>query len=346
MSILAEPRRKQKISVDPQNQSWIRDEGKYGKKLMEKMGWTSGKGLGKTESGMADNIKLNPNTDSRGLGSDGRGYDHVWIEHQDNFNALLEQLNSQVAAVAPVGKEPKSFNLEEISKKSRARIHYHKFTRGKDLSSKSADDLACIVPVVHGKSKLKKLKMDKSVEEEQAKTENGVKTEVSDETTLSPAKETFNGTVSKESTTDYFSRRMAELKAKAQITVQTEETVATIESSLEAADPVVEEAPSAENENATKSEKKKKRKRDASPSPVTEEIPEPVLETENDPKLEENEIIAAEEPKKKKKSKKEKQEPVEEIQETSEVLTSEPTEGVEEKRKKRKKSKREDAVEG
>ena len=42
MSMLAEPRRRQKWSLNPRGNLWSKDEDKVGKKLMEKMGWKSG----------------------------------------------------------------------------------------------------------------------------------------------------------------------------------------------------------------------------------------------------------------------------------------------------------------
>jgi len=39
---LAEPRRRQKWTVNPRGNLWANDESKFGQKLMEKMGWEKG----------------------------------------------------------------------------------------------------------------------------------------------------------------------------------------------------------------------------------------------------------------------------------------------------------------
>jgi hypothetical protein len=65
-SMLAEPRQKQRISVDPQNLGWAGDESRVGKQMMEKMGWRGG-GLGRKEEGMRENLKLKANRTQKGL---------------------------------------------------------------------------------------------------------------------------------------------------------------------------------------------------------------------------------------------------------------------------------------
>lgn len=44
----------------------ILDSNKFGQKLLEKMGWTSGKGLGKQENGVTEHVKVSLKTDSKG----------------------------------------------------------------------------------------------------------------------------------------------------------------------------------------------------------------------------------------------------------------------------------------
>ncbi|XP_051909511.1 PIN2/TERF1-interacting telomerase inhibitor 1 isoform X2 [Hippocampus zosterae] len=145
MSMLAEPRRKQKWSVDPRNSAWSNDESKFGQKMLERMGWSKGKGLGKSEQGAVDHIKVKVKNNSYGLGANGSQEDN-WIAHQDDFNDLLAQLNNchgqNCTETQP--EEQKGFSLEEKSKTSKKRVHYMKFTQGKDLSSRSSTDLNCI----------------------------------------------------------------------------------------------------------------------------------------------------------------------------------------------------------
>ncbi|MEJ1280409.1 PIN2/TERF1 interacting telomerase inhibitor 1 [Cricetulus griseus] len=146
MSMLAEPRRKQKWTVDPRNTAWSNDDSKFGQRMLEKMGWSKGKGLGAQEQGATEHIKVKVKNNNLGLGATNNNEDN-WIAHQDDFNQLLAALNtchSQETADSSDNKEKKSFSLEEKSKNSKNRVHYMKFTKGKDLSSRSETDLDCI----------------------------------------------------------------------------------------------------------------------------------------------------------------------------------------------------------
>ncbi|TMW44894.1 hypothetical protein DOY81_010030 [Sarcophaga bullata] len=175
--MLAEPRSKRSYILAPRGKPLYEDEDRFGTKLLQKMGWSKGKGLGREETGTQDFLRVRYKNDAKGLGFVGR--DDQWTQHEESFSGLLntlngeEENNSEAKKVsrdesedeAPrigfgfqtetVNEEVKSKNvklkekisgisLEEKSKQSRARVHYKKFTRGKDLSQYSEKDLANI----------------------------------------------------------------------------------------------------------------------------------------------------------------------------------------------------------
>lgn len=152
------------------------DSDRFGTKMLEKMGWSKGKGLGANLDGEQNFIRVAHKADTRGMGFSDR--DDQWTQHEDEFNSLLKSLdNSRGGSMAAseneaeedddggfacVGfgfksnekKKEKSVasvtstlsgkSLEEQSKSSKARVHYKKFTRNKDLSRYSEKDLANI----------------------------------------------------------------------------------------------------------------------------------------------------------------------------------------------------------
>ncbi|CAG8597308.1 16347_t:CDS:2 [Funneliformis mosseae] len=73
---LAEPRIKQRISADPRNLAWSNgsvsfneNQDKFGYRMLSKMGWLPGKGLGVNEDGAKEHIKLSLKQDNLGVGA-------------------------------------------------------------------------------------------------------------------------------------------------------------------------------------------------------------------------------------------------------------------------------------
>uniref|UniRef100_T1GD82 G-patch domain-containing protein n=1 Tax=Megaselia scalaris TaxID=36166 RepID=T1GD82_MEGSC len=131
--------------------------------MLEKMGWTKGKGLGAKEDGSKDFIRIRHKSDNEGFGYEAR--DDQWTQHEKDFTGLLNNLhgesdenNEEPEQASSLGfgfqatKSTKESmkdkltgkSLVEMSKTSRARVHYQKFARGKDLSRASEKDLANI----------------------------------------------------------------------------------------------------------------------------------------------------------------------------------------------------------
>ncbi|XP_038655912.1 PIN2/TERF1-interacting telomerase inhibitor 1 [Scyliorhinus canicula] len=204
MAMLAEPRRKQKWSVDPRNNTWSNDESRFGQKMLEKMGWSKGKGLGAREQGSTENIKVQVKNNTVGLGA-AKNYEDNWIAHQDEFNKLLSELNDcHGQNDSPVTEGKTTFSLEEKSKSSKKRVHYQKFTKGKDLSSRSSTDLACIFG--------KRSKRVRGPREQEKQEKNDACLVPVDDPKAASATEEINTVTSSITVQEYFANRMAQLK--------------------------------------------------------------------------------------------------------------------------------------
>ncbi|XP_014803884.1 PREDICTED: PIN2/TERF1-interacting telomerase inhibitor 1 [Calidris pugnax] len=203
MAMLAEPRRRQKWSVDPRNSAWSKDESKFGQKMLEKMGWSKGKGLGAQEQGNTEHIKVQVKNNTLGLGA-AINHEDNWIAHQDDFNQLLAELNDchgQGETESSVNNRKKTFSLEEKSKSSKKRVHYMKFAKGKDLSSRSEDDLSCIFG-----------KRQKSMKTQEDLTSPESQEEKQGNNWLSEPRDGYNTVKSVLTVQEYFAKRMAKLK--------------------------------------------------------------------------------------------------------------------------------------
>ncbi|XP_033846961.1 PIN2/TERF1-interacting telomerase inhibitor 1 [Periophthalmus magnuspinnatus] len=311
MSMLAEPRRKQKWSVDPRNSAWSKDDSKFGQKMLERMGWSKGKGLGRSEQGATEHIKVKVKNDSYGLGANASHEDN-WIAHQDDFNELLAQLNSCHGQndnnVSPP-EEQKGFSLEEKSKTARKRVHYMKFTKGKDLSSRSEKDLNCIF----GKRGLSK-------EQDQESNSSESQEEKEETAVIAPTgldTESIANTVTSTLTMqEYFAQRMARLK-KAHGQAPTSDT----------SEKSGENSPMYDANNCSMEPKKKKKKKDnkkaADEAEVSEKCEAPVSE--------EQKLLEQRNPEKKKKKKRKMLENEQPLTPEEELLPS--------KKKKNKKHK-------
>ncbi|CRK89609.1 CLUMA_CG003293, isoform A, partial [Clunio marinus] len=147
-------RKKQVLVLQPRGKALYEDDSSFGSRMLAKMGWNKGQGLGKEQHGNLEFIQIRYKNNANGLGYDGLK-DNQWTENESQFDDLLKKLNGSSSS----NNEDKNINelrnvksLEEKSKRSRARVHYKKFTRGKDVHSYSEKDLANIL----GKKTLKR----------------------------------------------------------------------------------------------------------------------------------------------------------------------------------------------
>ncbi|RKP27895.1 G-patch domain-containing protein, partial [Syncephalis pseudoplumigaleata] len=91
---------KQRISRDPNNLVWSNDTSKFGFKMLEKMGWAPGKGLGKDEQGVVEHLKVSLKEDQLGVGADKKTVDN-WISNSSGFEDVLKRLNGTTTTSEP-----------------------------------------------------------------------------------------------------------------------------------------------------------------------------------------------------------------------------------------------------
>ncbi|CAM9436053.1 unnamed protein product [Sphacelaria rigidula] len=106
---------------DTLNQSWKNDKSKFGLKMLQKMGWTEGKGLGKNEDGVSEHVKVSKKSNNLGLGAtrDQTGA-AGWASTAVSFNGVLETL-AKAYGTAHDSNEKKSKKRKKKSKKDKRR---------------------------------------------------------------------------------------------------------------------------------------------------------------------------------------------------------------------------------
>eukprot|EP00190_Bangiopsis_sp_CCMP1999_P005064 CAMPEP_0198730378 /NCGR_PEP_ID=MMETSP1475-20131203/24301_1 /TAXON_ID= ORGANISM="Unidentified sp., Strain CCMP1999" /NCGR_SAMPLE_ID=MMETSP1475 /ASSEMBLY_ACC=CAM_ASM_001111 /LENGTH=223 /DNA_ID=CAMNT_0044493175 /DNA_START=27 /DNA_END=698 /DNA_ORIENTATION=- len=136
--------------LDTQNQTWRKDESGFGFQMLQKMGWSEGKGLGANEDGMQKPIVLRRKLDTAGLGVQKIAAD-AWkagAEVSASFDNVLTRLGA-------VGNMPQQKSPSEdatsgedetvhrsIAKKSSRKVSYHsRRAKGKNVKSYSGRDL-------------------------------------------------------------------------------------------------------------------------------------------------------------------------------------------------------------
>lgn len=322
------------IKQQPRAAPVYNDSGNFGVRMLEKLGWSEGKGLGKREDGMSAPILPKMKQDAEGFGYAGEKDDH-WTQHDQDFNQLLKSLNGEEAPAVDEVDMAKMKSLEEKSKNSRARVHYKKFTRGKDLSRASEKDLANIF----GKKTLEEVK-NQTVAGDVAVEENGKEDGTDSDESNVIGLTTIKASMSVQ---DYFKSKMQEKLGQAkqepvieQETVDETETAPSKKKSKksknstedELDETVPEASPEEKAENfdePTKKKKKKKRSKVEDVEAVEEPSPE-IGDLEEEPTQEEFP---------KKKSKKEKRSKLDQEEQSSEVV-EEATTSSKKKSKKEK----------
>uniref|UniRef100_A0A0R3S150 G-patch domain-containing protein n=1 Tax=Elaeophora elaphi TaxID=1147741 RepID=A0A0R3S150_9BILA len=174
------------------NIKWQNDDSRFGKKMLEKMGWKQGSGLGKYEQGDTENLQLKANVSTRGLGCDEKS-DDVLAAHHDSFAAILADLNEkkEKSKVKQTKKRRKKVEPKVI-------LNEHRKDRYLPKLSRMSEKEKC---AIFGQ-KSQQIYVDRNTAENIQ--EDDVKSEPS----------SGNTTVSKTSINDYFANKMRKLKER------------------------------------------------------------------------------------------------------------------------------------
>merc|ERR1712111_281909 len=249
------------------------------------------------------------------------GHDDTWLEHQNDFQSVLAALKIEHGdAGKGLSENEKKANLEELSKKSKRRVHYQKFVRGKDTNNYSVEDLGCILGTKSEKVKSKSAPGSPSIKDVDNK----------DIVTAEDDKKFVQGG----SYADYFAKKMAEMKSKGKLSsVPSHWTMTAASQRSEEPDDIqrIGFASNSIDEDKKESEasreepiKKKKKSKKSKEDEEQNVAPEPTVQSQ--------ENLESEDRKRKKKSKKSKKE----VEETIDIVVQEE---VHPKKKKSKKSK-------
>ncbi|KAJ1991414.1 hypothetical protein EDC05_003484 [Coemansia umbellata] len=110
---LSEPKKREILAADPRNTHWSEDKQRFGFKMLEKMGWSEGKGLGAKEDGVKEHVKIKLKTNNHGIGADKKNIRN-WLANADGFSELLSRLNTDTSTPvedeSAVKKDKKSKN--------------------------------------------------------------------------------------------------------------------------------------------------------------------------------------------------------------------------------------------
>ncbi|KAJ2079701.1 hypothetical protein H4R24_003598 [Coemansia sp. RSA 988] len=140
---LSEQKSRTIYAPDPRNLGWSQDKNRFGFKMLEKMGWSEGKGLGAKEDGLKEHVKIKLKSNNHGIGADKKTIRN-WLANADGYSELLDRLNTETPADEPKEVEqPKNTEqvLDAASKQLGRMSHRAKFRRMKQMATRDAKGL-------------------------------------------------------------------------------------------------------------------------------------------------------------------------------------------------------------
>ena len=100
------------------NRRWVEDKSAFGRRMLEKMGWKEGKGLGKNEDGDATFVKIDRRIDHEGVGQAAESLvgDSQFKKNLTNFNDVLKSLSQKAKVESKQAKKQRKKTAKKNKK--------------------------------------------------------------------------------------------------------------------------------------------------------------------------------------------------------------------------------------
>ncbi|KAG5460564.1 MAG: hypothetical protein BJ554DRAFT_7373 [Olpidium bornovanus] len=152
------------------------DQSNFGFRMLAKMGWTPGSGLGVDGQGVTRHVAVKLKDDNLGVGATKKTIDK-WLDNTDAFSALLKTLNDRSPAAGTGDGESTGMATPDIRMKKRRRdasdeVHNEEDKEEKKKKKKKDTEKEKTVKDVEKKKKKKKKKNEIGDEGEEDSAEN------------------------------------------------------------------------------------------------------------------------------------------------------------------------------
>ncbi|KAG2520207.1 hypothetical protein JM18_000957 [Phytophthora kernoviae] len=125
-------------SANGKNMAWAADTSKFGFKMLVKMGWSAGKGVGKDLQGQATHVKIARRSENLGVGCSLKQAEvQGWSKTAGGFADVLKTLNASYGNNSGEDGEASDASLPTKSKKSKKSKKEKKAKKDKKKSKKS-----------------------------------------------------------------------------------------------------------------------------------------------------------------------------------------------------------------
>ena len=123
------------------------DTSAFGHRMLMKMGWQKGKGLGKDEDGRTEHVKVKKRIDERGLGAEADPTGNTgWAQQQQGFMGVLAALNAKYKNQAQDEANSTSSKKQEKLEKQKRREKKAAKKRQRDADSESSATSGIVEP--------------------------------------------------------------------------------------------------------------------------------------------------------------------------------------------------------